>query len=73
MLKKFPHLLDDLLILFGIIFAIGLIYTKEIYIHDPFGNPVNLIHLLILTTILVAINRSFRAKHEENDEEIKHK
>lgn len=72
MLKKFPHLLDDLLVLFGIIFAIRLIYTKEIYIHDPFGNPVNVIHLLILTIILVAINRSFE-EHKENDEEIKHK
>lgn len=73
MLKKFPQLQDDLLVLFGIIFAIRLIYTKEIYIHDViFGIKVNVIHLLILTIILVAINRSF-GEHKENDEEIKHK
>lgn len=70
MFKKLSHLQDDLLILFGILFAIRLIYTKEIYMFDVFGNKVNVIYLLILTIILVAKNRSNKSKDEKTDEEV---
>lgn len=45
-------------------------YTKEIYFFDVFGNKVNVIYLLILTIILVAINRSNKSKDEKTDEEV---
>ena len=73
MFKKFSHLQDDLLILFGILFALRLIYTKEIYIYDVFGNTVNTIYLLILTIILVAINKSYKANDEKSGKDINSK
>jgi hypothetical protein len=73
MFKKFLDFQDDILVLFGIYYAIRFIYTKEIYMHDVFGNTVNTLYLLILTIVLVAINRVYRAKDEETSEEIKSK
>jgi hypothetical protein len=65
--RKIFYLQNDLLVLFGIYYAIRFIYTKEIYIH-VYGYTVNTLNLLILTIALVAIDR---ATDKETSKEIK--
>ncbi|MBZ5753447.1 hypothetical protein [Metabacillus rhizolycopersici] len=67
MARKIFDIHNDLLVLFGIWFAIRFIYTKEIYIQVN-GYTVNTLSLLILTIALVAINR---AREKDTSEEIK--
>ncbi|MGM0879028.1 MAG: hypothetical protein ACQEWV_31380 [Bacillota bacterium] len=67
MARKIFDLQNDLLVLFGIHFAIRFIYTKEIYI-QVYGYTINTLNLLILTIVVVAI---YRVKDKETNEEIK--
>ncbi|MGM0879083.1 MAG: hypothetical protein ACQEWV_31705 [Bacillota bacterium] len=67
MFKKILDLQNDILVLMGIYHAIHFIYTKEIYI-QVYGYTVNTLNLLILTIIVVAINR---VRDKETNEEIK--
>ncbi|MBZ5753710.1 hypothetical protein [Metabacillus rhizolycopersici] len=67
MARKIFDIHKDLLVLFGIWFAIRFIYTKEIYIQVN-GYTVNTLSLLILTIVLVALDR---VRHTETSEEKK--
>lgn len=54
---KFLNLLNNILVLLGIYYAIHFIYTKEIDIQIH-GYTINTIHLLILIITLVVLNRA---------------
>ena len=57
MSRKILDLHYDLLVLFGIYFAIRFIYTKELYIQVN-GYMINTLGLLIETIVIVGIGRS---------------
>lgn len=56
-MAKFLNLLNNILVLLGIYYAIQFIYTKEIEIQIH-GYTVNTIHLLILIITLVVLNKA---------------
>lgn len=64
MSKKILDFPCDLLILFGILFAIRFIYTKEIYI-QAYGYTINTLALLIQTIVVVGLYRSMDKKTNE--------
>jgi hypothetical protein len=67
MVRKILDLRDDLVVLFGIYFAVRFIYTKEVYIQVN-GYTLNTLSLLIPTIVLVAINSS---RDKETSKKIK--
>jgi hypothetical protein len=70
MLDKIIDIHYNILVLCGFYYSLRFIITKEIYIHDIFGNTINTIYLLIQTIVLIAIYNVYRAKNEEISEEI---
>jgi hypothetical protein len=65
--EKILNLQCNLLVLFGIFFAIRLIYTKEIYIQVE-GYPVNTLEFLISTIIIVGIHRQMEKQKKFEDQ-----
>ncbi|MBY0031089.1 hypothetical protein [Priestia aryabhattai] len=59
--KKIFDLQNDILVLFGIFFALRFIYTKEIYM-EVNGYTINTFFLLIYTIIFASIHRQIGKK-----------